>query len=315
METFDVPPWVLTPTRIPCLRELVFIWIFDSFVFNLLNVVLSAGNRGVTPYDGNNTYLLIMCAKSRHMWILCQASKSPPIFIIERFLALNGLKTGSRFLCKDQGGELWRSHQLRDIAAAAGYAMEPTGFDAASENGKVERPNGTFGVMVRFLLYSSGLSAIFWSAALFNVIYLNKHLYHKALHQTPHEAWTGGNPPLDHLRTFGALMPARKPGKRPTKAVHHTAHGVLLGYGATTKHVNYFDQTTNLEKLSTHHTIDEAHYGNTRRPRGPQILMDMGYEQQPVLPVITTPPPLSWYLLRSQHKTVTPFLCKLRPLP
>jgi hypothetical protein len=59
---------------------------------------------------------------------------------------------------------------------------------------------------------------------------------------------------------------ARKPGKRTAKADRHTAHGVLMGYGATTKHVRYFDQTTNNEKLSTHNTLDEAHYGKTRRP-------------------------------------------------
>jgi hypothetical protein len=42
--------------------------------------------------------------------------------------------------------------------------------------------------------------------------------------------------------------------------------------------------------------------------------MDMIYEQQPVLPSITTPPPLSRYLLRSRHKTATTFICKLLPL-
>jgi hypothetical protein len=41
----------------------------------------------------------------------------------------------------------------------------------------------------------------------------------------------------------------------------------------------------------------------------------MGYEQQHVLPPITTPPQLSWYPLRSRHKTVTAFLCELLPLP
>jgi hypothetical protein len=81
------------------------------------------------------------------------------------------------------------------------------------------------------------------------------------------------------------------------------------------KHVRYFDQTTNREKLSTHHTIDEAHYDKTHRPPGPQILMDMVYEQEHVLPAITSPPPLPRYPLRSRYKSVTPFFCKLLPLP
>jgi hypothetical protein len=84
---------------------------------------VSVSNHVGTSYDANNTYLLIVCAKARHAWVFCQASKSPRIFIIERFLALNGLKTGSRFMCMDKGGKLWRSNQLREVAAASGYAM------------------------------------------------------------------------------------------------------------------------------------------------------------------------------------------------
>jgi hypothetical protein len=81
-----------------------------------------------------------------------QASKPPLIFVIERLLTLNGLMSGPRFLRMDQGGELWRVDQLREVDAALGYVMEPIGFDSVSENGKVERPNGTFGAMVLCLL-------------------------------------------------------------------------------------------------------------------------------------------------------------------
>jgi hypothetical protein len=211
---------------------------------------VSTGNHIVTSYDGNNTYFLIVCAKARCTWVFCQASKSPTIFFIERFLALNSLKSGPRFLHMDQGGKLWRSNQLGEVATVAGYTMEPTGSDGASKNGKVDRSNGTFGVMVRCLLYIVDLSELFWTA-------------------TPHEAWTGENPPLSHLLTFGALVAAHEPERRPAKADRHTAREVLLGYGATTKHVRYFDQMMNREKLSTHHTIDEAHYGKTHRPPGP----------------------------------------------
>jgi hypothetical protein len=133
--------------------------------------------------------------------------------------------------------------------------------------------------MVQWLLYSAGLHPCFWSAELIHAVYLKNRLYHKALFMTPKEAWTGEKPSLAHLRNFGALVTARKLGKRPAKADHHTAHGVLLGYGSTPNHVRYFDQTTNRYKLSTHHTIDEAHCGTTNRPPGPQIIMDMGYDQ------------------------------------
>jgi hypothetical protein len=104
------------------------------------NFGVSMGNRVVTSYNGNNSYLLIVCAKTCQTWVFCQASKSPPFFIIERFLALNGLKSGPLYLRMDQGGELWRSNELRKVAFAAGYAFEPTGSDVESKNAKVERP-------------------------------------------------------------------------------------------------------------------------------------------------------------------------------
>jgi hypothetical protein len=193
--------------------------------------------------------------------------------------------------------------------------MEQTGSNAASENGKVERPNGTFGAMVRCLLYRAILIVMFWSSALVHAFYLKNRLYHKALQQTQCKAWTGNKPPLAHLRTFGALVTARKPGKWPVKADRHTAHGILLGYGATPKHVRYFDLTKNHEKLSTYNIMYESHYGKTHRPPGPQIFMYMGYELPPLIPAIVTPSPLLQYLICSIHKPVMTFYSKLLPLP
>jgi hypothetical protein len=138
------------------------------------NFGVTKGPRVVTSYDGNNTYLLIVDAKQRYSWVLCQPSKSPPVLILERLLAVPCLKEGPIFLCMDQGGELWDSDQLLYVAHAAGYVIEPTGSDSAWHNGKVERLDGTFGVMVRCLLYSAGLSAKLWSAALIHAVYLKK---------------------------------------------------------------------------------------------------------------------------------------------
>jgi hypothetical protein len=43
--------------------------------------------------------------------------------------------------------------------------------------------------------------------------------------------------------------------------------------------------------------------------------MDMGYDQEPVLPALITVPPQSRYPLRSRHNSVTPSLCRLLPRP
>jgi hypothetical protein len=43
--------------------------------------------------------------------------------------------------------------------------------------------------------------------------------------------------------------------------------------------------------------------------------MDIGYEKEPLLPAIITPPPMLRYPLRSSHTSVISFVCKLLPLP
>jgi hypothetical protein len=73
---------------------------------------VTKGPRGVTSYNGNNTYLLIVDAKQRYSWVFCQPLKPPPVMILERFLAVCGLKEGPGSLRMDQGGELWGSDQL-----------------------------------------------------------------------------------------------------------------------------------------------------------------------------------------------------------
>jgi hypothetical protein len=220
---------------------------------------ITAGHSIVTYYDRNTTFLLIVCAKTQHTWVFCQPSKAPPIHILERFLEVNGLNDIPRFLRMDQGGKLWRSKLLRDVAAKAGYAIEPTVSDTVNENDK--RTNGTFNTMVHFLLYSAGLSAKFWFVVLVHAVYLKIRLFHKALHKTQYEECTGVKPPLGHLYICGSLVKAQKPGKRPTKADRHTEHGVLLGFSSTSNHVRYFDTAINQEKLSSHHVIDGAYYG------------------------------------------------------
>jgi hypothetical protein len=81
---------------------------FSSIPASSAGFGVTTGNRVVTSYEGTKSYLNVGCAKTRHTWVFCQASKSTPIFIIERFLASNGLNSGPRNPCMDQGEELWR---------------------------------------------------------------------------------------------------------------------------------------------------------------------------------------------------------------
>jgi len=109
--------------------------------------------RVVESYDGYKTYLLITDAKTRYTWVYLSKTKEPPVDFLRAFLDQYGLDSGYRAVRLDQGGELWRSSDMCTLLQTAKYVMEPTGAGCPHMNGKVERLNGAFGVMVRSLLF------------------------------------------------------------------------------------------------------------------------------------------------------------------
>jgi hypothetical protein len=100
-------------------------------------------------------------------------TKEPPIDIIDAFLTRFQHEQGGS-IRTDQGGELARSFALSDMVLRTHhYVVEPTGADSPSQNGAVEIYNGKLAVCARTLLYSSGLPAKYWSAALLHLVYLH----------------------------------------------------------------------------------------------------------------------------------------------
>jgi len=155
---------------------------------------------------------------------------------------------------------LWESYAFQQMARELGYILQPTAPDAAFQNGVVERPNRTLGDMMRTLLHSTNLGPEYWSWALIHAVYLKNRLPHRALGQTPFQAYTGYKPNLKKLRLFGCPVVARLPGKRPEKLDTHAAMGIFLGYTGTDNNIYYQDHLTKCIKISTHVTFDEAGY-------------------------------------------------------
>jgi len=123
-----------------------------------------------------------------------------------------------------------------------------------------ERPNRTFGDMMRSLLHGARLGPEYWSWALLHAVYLKNHLPHRAIGTTPYQAYTGRKPDLHHLKIFGSPIVSRLPGQRPAKLDHHIAEGIFLGYTATSHNIYYRDKNTKKVKIAMHVTFDEAGY-------------------------------------------------------
>jgi hypothetical protein len=95
--------------------------------------------RTITSKDGYRSYLLIICHKSRYMWVFLTKTKQPPLPIMQRFLQEHGNKTTTKCIIRtDEGGELRGSEAFKSVIDASGYLLEPAAADAPFQNGMAE---------------------------------------------------------------------------------------------------------------------------------------------------------------------------------
>ena len=247
--------------------------------YEVVNSQIKKGEKTVTSIDGKNAYLIVVDRATRLQWAFTTDNKRPPLEIIKNLL--NKFKSANkhRTVRVDQGGELGRSAEFLKTVTECGYIVETTGSDASSQNGMAERPNRTYGQMMRCLLHSSGLGPEFWSYALVMATYIKNRLYHHTIKCSPYEKFTGIKPDLTNLRIFGSRIYSKRPGRRPYKLDRHSDTGIFLGYTATNKNILYIDVETGRIKTSTHVIFDEAHYTTNanQAPLAAQTLQRLGY--------------------------------------
>jgi hypothetical protein len=156
-----------------------------------------ATDHVITSYGKHTSHLIIADGTSRRVWAFLTKSKEPPLDILWSFMTKFGISNG--VICTDQGGELsFQDMMLQEFL----YVVKPTSADSPLHNGGTEIYNNTLSVKVWTLLYGSGLSAKFWSAALLHTVYLHNRLVHFATNKTPYEGWYGRKPDVTHFKTF-----------------------------------------------------------------------------------------------------------------
>ena len=237
------------------------------------------GAKTITSIDGKNAYLIIVDRATRLQWAFTTDNKRPPLEIIKNLLNKFKSTNPHRTVRVDQGGELGRSEEFLKIVTECGYLVETTGSDASSQNSMAERPNRTYGQMMRCILHASGLGPEFWSYAIVHATYIKNRLFHHTIKCSPYEKFTGQKPDLSNLRIFGSRVYSKRPGRRPFKLDRHSDTGIFLGYTATDKNIIYIDIDTGRTKISTHVIFDEAHHTTDagKAPLAAQTLQRLGY--------------------------------------
>ena len=171
----------------------------------------------VTSVDKYRAYLLIIDESSRYIWIYLTRTKSPPLEQVQGLLKrFDQYKYAT--IMTDQGGELAKSNDFKQLCNNYNYIVQPTGAYASKQNGMAEKPNKDLAQIMRCLLFSAGLDSRFWSYALRHAVYLKNRWPHASKQwKTPYELLHNTKPNLSHLRVFGALCNVKSSAKRYMK--------------------------------------------------------------------------------------------------
>ena len=108
------------------------------------------------------------------------------------------------------------------------------------------------------------------------------------------------------------MVTVKKPGRRPAKGANHAYDGIFLRYDNTLKNCVYVDTKTGRVKTARIDTFDEAHYSTSKRPPGPQQLLNVGVRQNTTVQAKPLPVHISESPNKTTNKPIKKLLVELR---
>jgi hypothetical protein len=175
---------------------------------------------------------LLVDDKSRYMWLRLLTTKDEAQEALKQFQAAAELESGQRLktLHTDRGGE-FTSASLGKYFADQGVQRQLTAPYTPQQNGVVERRNQTIVGMARSLLKAKAVPTKYWGEAVTTAVYLlNRGTTKSVATGTPHEAWSGKKPSVQHLRTFGCVAHVKVTRPNVKKLDDRSIPMVLFGY-------------------------------------------------------------------------------------
>ena len=92
-------------------------------------------------------------------------SKSSPVKYLESSLQQYSPECKNKLVVLDQGGELYRNLDARNLFTCYNYTIYPTGADSSSQNGPVKRAHCTVSNGIKSCLIGAGLPIAYWPFA------------------------------------------------------------------------------------------------------------------------------------------------------
>ena len=223
------------------------------------------GKMGQKSIGGAEYFLTLLDDKTHYAWVYPLKTKDQ---VFERFKEwqaevenFTGMKI--KALRTDNGGE-YTSKAFQAHLKACGIRHELTIPKTPEQNGVAERLNRTLVETTRAMLLDANLPHKFWAEAVSTAVYLrNRSPSSAVVGTTPHQAWYGQKPRVEHLRVFGCTAFVHIPKDERGKLDSKTRKCILLGYGSVQKGYRVFDHLTQKTSYSRNVKFDERESGGS----------------------------------------------------
>lgn len=184
----------------------------------------------------------------------------------------------------DNGGE-FTSNRFQAHLKTCGIRHELTIPKTPEQNGVAERLNRTLVETTRAMLLDAKLPHQFWAEAVSTATYLRNRSPTSAVEgATPHQAWYGQKPRVEHLRVFGSAAYVHIPKDERGKLDPKAKKCVLLGYGNVRKGYRVYDHSSRKVFYSRNVKFDEREAAGPpveeEEPAQQPLILDSGSEAE-----------------------------------
>ena len=224
------------------------------------------GKMGQKSLGGAEYFLTLLDDKTHYTWVYPLKTKDEVFQRFKEWQAEVENFTGHKVktLRTDNGGE-FTSNSFQAHLKACGIRHELTIPKTPEQNGVAERLNRTLVETTRAMLLDAKLPHRFWAETISTATYLRNRSPTSAVKgATPHQAWCGQKPRVEHLRVFGSTAYVHVPRDERGKFDPKTKKCVLLGYGNVQKGYRVYNHVTRKVFYSRNVKFDEQ---ETEGPR------------------------------------------------
>ena len=204
--------------------------LFGDFYFSGVKSKTTGQRKDYVGINGETCCVLIIDHHTGMQYGKTCQSKAPPIEWLRKWLQVHSPFLKGKYVCIDQGGELYGNPDIFNVFTNHHYEIHPTETDSSHQIGPVERAHRVIGDHVCALLVGAILDTKFWPYKFSRHLRIQNAMAMNDQTSSRIFQATGKKENFSGFRTFGCRTWTRPSSKRTAKFKHNIIKGIFLGF-------------------------------------------------------------------------------------